>query len=1652
MSDLPAELERRRSWFFETQLRRLNLQSLRAVPADSADPVDAALLELISAPAAAPPPGTPADAPATRTYLDSEQPVWTKAERERREKYTDFIGALGNWLDFEEPFLLRERVAELAAAFEQDRFGSDQEKSLLAGFRRRKPTEDGRGVAISRAVTAAAKPWLLGELYCLADLDTVNPATWFANLERFLTEYEAELRIAVGERLPAFDPADEERYRAGVRAALADPKAFEKVGVQLGKIPNPYADSPSHRFNAKVTVPPAADPVDAEAFSGRMRYWSLAVHYPLAEVYVSKENSDMGLCQLIRMLYLFGTMPAHIPLEKHKRWRERSFPVAEFDEFFGSRAGSTYFTEANTENRAARLDSARRRLRIIMAESVQAPGSAAVAFSPIAQEILRQGIRGYKFWLDEPFHTLDSGRLVQLNPIAAITALQETRIQLGYGGDIYNTEMEYWSENHYIMFASSEYLAGQLWEHDEFQAAAPFLEPGSRDGVFTGAQRRDRGKARVLKWLNHRLLFGWTEFNSSGYYREHLWSLLNLVDFALDEEVRDKATLAADLLLFDVARYLHKGAMGAVGGRSQFKSKCSGVDNGMGDAIEIMFGTRGLFADGDSEIGAAFATSTYQVPEVLQEIAVHPPAHGFTDRSRVSIDFGEAPKYGLVFSQQSDEIDSLRAGYAQKLADHFKFIDEVNTEIENTHPGYSREDDSFVFWWSTSAFFNKQVITGTYSRVERWGLEKNEVFSKLSGLLSFLAVIEGLGDASVGAIAAGPAGAVYGLFEGEKKEDIADSLSLFLEGSTRTRANIMTYKSPDIMLSSIQSFRVGQMNVQSNVSQATVNGAVNVFSTSGFEGFDISPLLAGLVGGLAGLAIGGVPGAVLGAAGGVIGNELAVTGSTLGNEHDGLGWLTGYWALPMVAQGGNAAIVAYDFTDVQHNLTDCGSHFWFPRRGFDQTDEVRCSNYQDANSPLFEIFDVFHYGPKGFWVFGKYVHPVPGVPAADRPEAYIGVFSNQRPTWMDTEEGPSVYDNAVGDAADRDIAATYFKDQDWYVEAKNIWIMQVGTKADYGDYETFKQRVSSARVYLDDNQDMEVNYHMPVPGGGSQVLALKYEEREAFFQNKPLPMDLYPRFENPFVRGGTVEWGQRGYVIEYNGKLLRHDYFDYRHPVRDDDFTASETEQDQVKALVVHVRTTDEDMDEKTVGAATVRIGCSAVATDQVIAVGPADDHTSHDAEWVFFSGSAQAAPDSTIELRHRAVDDGDDEADWNMSFSVKALMGDYTLRECALSDGGMDFDEDHRSTGIRPFSIRTDRWRSWEAMPNSTVSGQVTLATRPPYQQAYYDYIDLLVAEPNRPLRHRKIKACLSEPAETAEVPGSGPSFPDTCTVRGVSRAPGRLVAVVLDSGALYLAHLDGGRWTPWQARTVSVEGGSSVPLATPGTLYAGPTGYSADGIEVVTAGADGHLYADFDWRPGDSGAWYQLAVQGFTLRTDGDIALTDKLLFALDTGGALWSTPIVRGQVAPSWTRVSPDGLSIRTFTTTATEGGTVRVLANVADGNVWDGLFAEGKEPQWTGLGLAGQPTASRGAGVPAGIHIATAVPYPKHLDAFTVANDGVVQRNSWADDRGWSGWTPIVAKPQPFAAAARTPLVVHRVNRQLELYAQSAQGDLYRAWWS
>jgi hypothetical protein len=227
---------------------------------------------------------------------------------------------------------------------------------------------------------------------------------------------------------------------------------------------------------------------------------------------------------------------------------------------------------------------------------------------------IKDALTKFQYWIDEP-----------LNPP-------------GYPPRTIQTQ-EFWSENHQAMFGTLEFLAGQKFPDIIF-----------RDGR-TGAQHRDKARARLLRWFDERMVFGFSEWNSPGYYEYEILPMLNLVDFSADPFIAKRAAMVLDLLFFDLARFSHRGSFGVTAGRAYGSWKSSGWSQSVGDVIEILFGTRGKFTWSDSPAGHALATTTrYCVPSVLIAIGRDMPER-FVDISRASINPGDPAAPGM----QTDE-------------------------------------------------------------------------------------------------------------------------------------------------------------------------------------------------------------------------------------------------------------------------------------------------------------------------------------------------------------------------------------------------------------------------------------------------------------------------------------------------------------------------------------------------------------------------------------------------------------------------------------------------------------------------------------------------------------------------------------------------------------------------------------------------------------------------------------------------------------------------------------------------------------------------------------------------------------------------------------------------------------------------------------
>lgn len=1707
---LQDAIENRKEWFLECQLRWLNLASFRDISAKSTD----ILLELIDAYS------DMFNSPVLRTglqikkldpvYVDSLQPVWTDEVRQQKDFFVaGQLGNMGDLLGFKQPVQLAARLAELKEEFEQSRFGSGAEETRINRFFRRDNKLDTLTHAICRGAIAEKKPWLIPEIFHMPRDPLLSEAEqWIKNAWAFIDNYEHELNEVVGggnNFQDGFSLADPERYRNQLRLVMQYSISRRSENTIKTTFVNRSADP--WKFNIKIDTP-AYRYNDLEHYpSDSVKYWiSTVASEPrdkgintLRDILVNKHDSDMQVCLVMRALYLFGTLPDPFKKYEEFNWRNRQKPGEDFSDFFAEKARQI----GNNPLWQGYLVVIEKKLRIILEETADSPCSAAALFSPIAEQIIKWDLLGYKFWLDESFKAYDNsgkpGDADQLSDFCRarvdLLGLKEDEREEAFA------EMEYWSENHYIMFASSEFLAGQLWPHETFEPAQYFLKTTDNyNGKLTGTERMNRGRARVLKWLNNKLMYGWMEFNSSGYYREHLYALLNLVDFSLDKEIHCKATVVTDLLLFDAIRFSHKGSTGAAGGRCQFKSKHCGWDSSLCDVLEIILGERGIFVDKSAEIGSFFSTSTYKVPDALVRIGHLPPGFSFTDRSRVSISFEEAPKWGIDYSQRSDQRDSFYNGFAPKRSKHFPYLAKVNQLIADTHKDYGAWQDDTVFWWGLSAFYNHQVIKNTLACVDLYQLHKNKIFDGfLKIVLKYLAPVlerstRGLTGGVIGSALAGAtavAGAVAGFYGSTITGDSmieagADTLSLVLDGSTRTRANILTYRNRDVMLSSVQNFRAGQFNFQSNVNQATLSSSVNVFTTAAFSGIDLPgaeiALLSGVIGGF---ITQGPIGALAGVGVGILADKFVDDQHLLFEDEDGPSWWTGYWSLPMIVQHENAAIIAYDYSAVQKQLADSHSHVWFPTSGFDETQRRRSSAYTDDN---FFLWDITSIGPKGYWLFGKIVHPKKDPGSLENEEGYIGVFSNQEPRWLDKDSDFYQYriDNAKdegknGKKLQSDPIWDYFADKDWSVDGKNIWIMQVGSNLDFGSFENFKERVSSARVLVDDTGDMECSYDIPQKDGSSRRLSLKYKDDGAFsLDGQPFETDLYPRFENPFVRGGRVEWGQREYVIEFGGNSLLHDFSDMEHPRRIENILPSPDEAETVKALVIYLKTEDEEMEVHTVATASVNIGCRQVATDEVVAAGKVNENSFHDAEWIFFDEAALADPDMTINIYHNLARDipwnQDGDTKWKMTFRLKALMGDRSLKPCSIRPlplGKFYLRHKNRYTGAVPFSIQLSAWRKWTMLAAPSRMNDWLIAQQPGKDSFYFDYVDMFSLDEARVLSHRRLGPCgaasrpvnLSGPDEQIKLTPLDSFFP-------YATRPGYLYVFLVSQGIFY------GRWMgtgqDWSSQSWTklipsyrpmkqvVPGimitdhdtpAMPVPLGSISRVYASFIDYGTVTPAVYLEGADGNIYATFRWPLDGEGNWRKIETAAvFTPSPVIPFQIAGGFLFVADKNHLLWRYPVSSAteDVAASWELLLPGAFVMQHFEVAAFDG-IQQVIARSSEGAIWalrtdtpPELRQWQRIDQHNGFSISTEATISCVSAVTG------------HLDVFATGTNGQVYTIKWTEATGWqnaSGWNAVAADGQPFKASGKARLqTISRVNGQIEIYVTDLTKRVWKNWWS
>lgn len=198
------------------------------------------------------------------------------------------------------------------------------------------------------------------------------------------------------------------------------------------------------------------------------------------------------------------------------------------------------------------------------------------------QNKLKGIILNFRYWLDEP------------------------------GNDV----IWYFSENHALMFHTSQYIAGKLFPNEIFNCSNR-----------TGSEQKKIGEERLLLLLDEFIKYGLSEWNSSSYIPIDFIGLFSILLLDENSLVVTKTKSFLEILLKTLFQHNYKGAISSTYGRSYTKSLLGSRTMGTSFLLWILTGegfinqnswAESLLCFLDSEL-IKYDSSKYSIPATIKE-------------------------------------------------------------------------------------------------------------------------------------------------------------------------------------------------------------------------------------------------------------------------------------------------------------------------------------------------------------------------------------------------------------------------------------------------------------------------------------------------------------------------------------------------------------------------------------------------------------------------------------------------------------------------------------------------------------------------------------------------------------------------------------------------------------------------------------------------------------------------------------------------------------------------------------------------------------------------------------------------------------------------------------------------------------------------
>lgn len=257
--------------------------------------------------------------------------------------------------------------------------------------------------------------------------------------------------------------------------------------------------------------------------------------------------------------------------------------------------------------------------------------------------LMKETTLGFKYWVDEP-------------------------------GD---TVMYMGSENHRLLFHVAEWMAGQLFPTEEFT--------NSRQ---RGLYHATKGRVYITEWLRQRGRFGFDEWHSNAYFPICIAPLLNVHDFAINEDykLRQMAKAVLDYMFFILAADTFHGVLGTTHGRSYGRYIKDPDFEGTAATCWLLYGTGSLVQGVSGMAPVSLASSDYELPRILHDIA-HDDEAIVESKQRQGILKGSKPHADFVVQRTPDyQISALQ--------DHRKGEYESSTHVAQVTLGHK----AVIFW------------------------------------------------------------------------------------------------------------------------------------------------------------------------------------------------------------------------------------------------------------------------------------------------------------------------------------------------------------------------------------------------------------------------------------------------------------------------------------------------------------------------------------------------------------------------------------------------------------------------------------------------------------------------------------------------------------------------------------------------------------------------------------------------------------------------------------------------------------------------------------------------------------------------------------------------------------------------------------------